>query len=115
MDRIQLTVTLPNIAPEHLAEFKSLAAGVLEIAREEPNTLQHDWFFNDDETTCVVRETYADSKALLAHMASAADLSSKLVELAGGIEVEAFGDLSPELAEAAADLHPAVYRYFQGK
>lgn len=51
-------------------------------------------------------------------MASAADLSSQLVELAGGIEVEAFGDLSAELAEAAeaaADLHPAVHRYVQGK
>lgn len=115
MEQIQLTATLPSIAPENLAAFKALAARALEMTEGEETTLQYDWFLSDDETRCVVRETYADSDAILAHMAHLGDLIGELSELGGGLEIEAFGTLSPELAEAAAAFEPTVYRYFQGK
>ena len=115
MEQIQLTATLPNIAPGNLSEFKELAARALDITKGEETTLQYDWFFSDDETKCVVRETYANSDAILAHMGHMGDLIGKLAELGGGLEIEAFGDPSPELLEAAAALQPTVYRYFQGK
>jgi quinol monooxygenase YgiN len=115
MDQIQLTATLPNIAPDNLAAFKELAARALELTKGEETTLQYDWFFSEDETTCVVRETYASSDAVLAHVAHMGDLIGKLGELGGGLEIEAFGDPSPELLEAAAVFEPTVYRFFQGK
>ncbi len=115
MEQIQLTATLPSIAPDNLAQFKELAARALELTKGEAATLQYDWFFSEDDTTCVVRETYANSDAILAHMANLGDLIGKLAELGGGLEIEAFGDLSPELAEAAAAFEPTIYRYFQGK
>jgi quinol monooxygenase YgiN len=115
MGQIQVTATLPNIAPGNLPEFKELAARALEITKGEETTHQYDWFFSDDETKCVVRETYANSDAILTHMANMGDLLGKLAELGGGLEIEAFGDPSPELLEAAAALQPTVYRYFQGK
>ena len=115
MEQIQLTATMPNIAPGDLAEFKEVAARALELTKGEATTLQYDWFFSDDETKCVVRETYANSDAILAHMANVGDLVGKLTELGGGLEIEAFGDPSPELLEAAAAFEPTVYRFFQGK
>ena len=115
MDQIQFTATLPTIAPGNLAEFKELAARALELTRGEATTLQYDWFFSDDETKCVVRETYANSDAILAHMANLGDLIGKLAELGGGLEIEAFGDPSPRLLEAAAAFEPTIYRFFQGK
>jgi quinol monooxygenase YgiN len=115
MEHIQLTATLPNIAPGNLADFKELAARALELTSGEEATLQYDWFFSDDETKCVVRETYANSDAVLAHVANMGDLIGKLAELGGGLQIEAFGDPSPELLEAAAVFQPTVYRYFQGK
>lgn len=115
MEQIQLTATLPNIAPDNLAEFKRVAAEALELTKQEATTLQYDWFFSDDESKCVVRETYANSDAILAHMAHLGDLIGKLAELGGGLEIEAFGTLSPELSEAAAAFEPAVYTFFQGK
>ena len=114
MGQIQLTATLPNIAPGNLAEFKELAARALDITKGEATTLQYDWFFSDGETKCVVRERYANSDAILAHMGNMGDLIGKLAELGGGLQIEAFGDLSPELLQAAAALQPTVYRYFQG-
>jgi quinol monooxygenase YgiN len=115
MEQIQITATLPNIAPGNLAEFKEVAARALELTKGEATTLQYDWFFSEDETTCVVRETYASSDAVLAHVANMGDLIGKLGELGGGLEIEAFGDPSPELLEAAAVFKPTVYRFFQGK
>ena len=77
MEQIQLTATLPNIEPGNLAEFKELAARALEITRGEETTLQYDWFFSDDETKCVVRETYANSDACLLYTSpSPRDLST---------------------------------------
>ena len=117
MEQIQLTATLPNIAPGSLAEFKALAARALEITKGEETTLQYDWYFSDDETKCVVRERYTSSAAVLSHMANVGDLLGKFAELGGGLEIEAFGDPSPELLKAAAavGIQPTVYRFFQGK
>jgi quinol monooxygenase YgiN len=115
MEQIQLTGTLPNIAPENLAEFKERAARALPLTEGEATTLQYDWFFNDDETKCVVRETYANSDAILAHIANMGDLIGKLADLGGGVEIEVFGDPSPGLVDAAATFGPTIYRFFQGK
>ena len=115
MEQIQTTVTFPKIALGDLAEFKRLAAQALELTKGEAGALQYDWFFSSDETRCVVRERYENSDAILAHMANLGELIGKLAELGGGLEIEAFGTLSPQLAEAAAALHPAIYGFFQGK
>jgi len=101
---IQVTATMPNIAPANLAEFKEVAGRALELTKGESTALQYDWFLSGDETKCVVRETYADSDAILAHMTNLGEVLGKLAELGGGLEVEAFGDPSPELMEAAAAL-----------
>jgi quinol monooxygenase YgiN len=117
VEHIQLTATLPNIAPNDLATFKELAAQALELTNGEATTLQYDWFFSDDETKCVVRETYQNSDAILAHMGNLGELIGKLTELGGGLEIEAFGTVSEELlaAATAAGLQPTVYKFFQGK
>ena len=115
MEQIQITATFPKIAPGDLAEFKRLAAEALEVTKAEEGTLQYDWFFGGDESKCVVRETYENSDAVLAHVANMGDLLGKLAEVAGGLEIEAFGTLSPQLAEAAAGLQTVAYGFFHGK
>lgn len=115
MDRIQLTATYPNVTPENRAEFRRVAAQSLEIAKGEPGVLQFDWFFNDDETRCVMRETYESSEAVLEHVASIGDIFGRLIELGGGFQLEVFGSPSPQLLEAGAVFQPTVYSYFQGK
>ena len=115
MEQLQITATFPTIASENLAQFKQLAAQALEITKGESATLQYDWYFNQDETSCVVRETYESSDAVLTHLGDVGELLGKLVELGGGLEVEAFGSPSAQLMEAAAAFQPSVYPYFQGK
>jgi len=115
VEQIQVTATFPKIAPGDLAEFKRLAGQALELTKGEAGTLQYDWFFSGDESKCVVRETYEKSDAVLAHVANMGELLGKLAELGGGLEIEAFGTLSPQLAEAVAGLQPTVCGFFQGK
>jgi hypothetical protein len=76
---------------------------------------QYDWFFNADESKCVVREIYADSDAVLTHLGSVGDLLAQIIDVGGGIEIEVFGDPSDALLEATEALQPSIYSYFQGK
>jgi quinol monooxygenase YgiN len=115
MDTLQVTARFPNIEPDKLVEFKKVAAEMLEITKGEPGNLQYDYFLSADQRECVVREAYASSDAVLAHMAGMGDLLPRLMELGGGMNVEVFGTPSPTLLDAAAALHPAIYSYLQGK
>jgi len=61
----------------------------------------------------VVRETYAGSEAVLAHMANLGDLLFHIINMAGSVEMDGFGDPSPELLEAAELFDASLYRPFQ--
>jgi hypothetical protein len=113
--QLQVTATVPRIPSDNLAAFKRLAGEALKVTADDPGVLQYDWFFNEDESKCVVRETYADSDAVLTHLGLVGDLLGQIVEVGGGMEIEVFGDPSDTLLAATAALHPTMYSYFQGK
>jgi len=115
MQPIQVTAKFPSIARDRLGEFKDLASEALKITVDDPGNLQYDWFFNAHETQCVVRETYADSEAILNHLGMVGEVLGRLVDAGGGLEVEVFGDPSPELLQAADAFNPKVYSFLQGK
>jgi quinol monooxygenase YgiN len=105
MKQIQVNASFRSIPANNLAEFKRIAAQTLASAEGEAGTLQYDWFFNDDETACPVRETYQDSAAVLAHVANLGDTLGQLLELSGDHAFEVLGDPSPELVEASRGLN----------
>ena len=116
MNRIQVNAKFAHVTSSNLAEFKRVAAHALDIARNEPGVLQYDWFFDDTDTVCVVRETYQDSEALLAHIANMGEALNTLSELGGGCELEMFGDPSPLLVDVPAPPQRSIFRScFQGK
>lgn len=116
MDRIQVTVTFPKISKDNLDKFKALAGEALKIAADEPGVLQYDWFFNADETRCLVRETFENSDAILTHLRNVGEILGPVAQLGGGIEIEMFGGSpSDELVQALAMFRPTHYPFFQGK
>jgi N-acetyl-anhydromuramyl-L-alanine amidase AmpD len=115
VEEIQVTATFPKITPDNLAEFKRIAGDALKITAEDPGVRQFDWFFNADESACVVREIYASSEALLAHLGMVGEILGPVVELGGGIQIEIFGSPSEQLVQAFEAFHPEYYSYFQGK
>jgi hypothetical protein len=115
MEQLQFTVTFPKVTPDNLDEFKRLAGEALKIAADEPGNLQYDWFFNADETACVVRETYESSDAVLTHLGRVGEILGPVVGLGGGLEIEIFGNPSAELVQALEAFSPTCHSYFQGK
>lgn len=114
MKEIQLTARA-SIHDGKLEEFKALAAQCVRTVREKDSgTLQYDWFFNQAQTECVVRETYRDSEAVLEHMANLGP-TLEVIFKTGDWTFEVFGSPSPQLAQAAASLNPKIYSPFQSK
>jgi quinol monooxygenase YgiN len=112
MSQIQTTARF-RIREGRLAEFQDIAARCMHSVRtKDTGTLQYDWFFNADQTECVVREMYRDSAAVLEHVANLADTLGALLSVAD-LEVEVFGSPSEELLQATRALAPRVYSPFQ--
>lgn len=83
---IHTNAVFPNIDPARVDEFNALAAELLEITKGDPGALQYDCYMSDDNTRCALRETYADSDALLAHLPLVNDHLTKIREISGGID-----------------------------
>lgn len=115
MSKIQFTATFPKIPAENLSTFKEIAAQQMVATRTEAGSLQYDWFFNDDETKCIVREAYADSDAVLAHGANVGELLGRLGEVGGVMELEVFGSPSDDLTAMFGAMNAPVYKPFQSK
>jgi hypothetical protein len=115
MERIQAISLFPSISASALPAFREVAAELLSLARDEPGTLQYEWFYNADETQCIVHETFADSNAVLAHIANAAEGGGRLAELGGGLRLEILGNPSKELRDALVAWGAPIYVYAEGK
>ena len=98
-----------------LDEFKKLAEQCLSITKEkDKETLQFDWYFNQDQTECVIRETFPDSDALLVHISNLGELFGNLLQV-GDLDAEIYGSPSQELLNTTAGINKKVYTFYQGK
>jgi quinol monooxygenase YgiN len=67
MSKIQASarIKIPN---GKLEEYEQLIAEYIrQIKDKDTETLQFDWFINNDKTECEIREAYESSEAALAH------------------------------------------------
>ena len=102
-----------RIHPGKLEEFRQAANRAMTIVREKDlGTLRYDWFMSADGTECIVLEHYADSAALLAHIANLGPGLGLLFSLAD-IEIEVMGDISPEHKAAVAGIPHKAYSPMQ--
>ncbi len=115
MGHIHINAVFPNIDPARVDEFKALAAEMLDITKGDPGALQYDWYMSDDNTRCVLRETYADSDALLAHLPLVNDHLMRIGAISGGIDADVLGDASPELRALLDGAAATTHGFFQGK
>jgi quinol monooxygenase YgiN len=86
-----------DIQPGRLPEFKAVVAEMVSaVQANEPGALRYDWYVSDDGTQDWNVEVFADSEAVVAHMANVGDLVPKLESVAAFRRVEVLGDLSEE-------------------
>ncbi len=100
-----------------LDAFKKLAEEfVANVKKSEPGARSYQWYFNDDETKCIVSELYEDSKAILAHLegSTVSTLFPKLLETAQLTRFEVYGDPNEEAKNMLAKFGAQNYRSFTG-
>ena len=113
MNEIQVTARL-TIHKGKLDDFKAIAAACIQSVREkDTGTLQYDWFFNDDQTVCEVRERYRDSEAVLEHIGNLGDTFGALLGVCD-MSLGVYGTPSPALLKASEGLDLVIYSYFDG-
>ena len=112
MGELQVTARM-KIAAGQLDEFKTVAAACMKVAREmDSGTLQYDWFWNADQTACVVRETYRDSAAALEHVANLGEVTRAGLARVN-MSLEFYGDVSDALVEATKAADAMFYKHYQ--
>jgi quinol monooxygenase YgiN len=115
MGEIHINAVFSDIDPTRVDEFKALASELLQITNADDGVLQYDWYLSEDGTRCVVRETYADSAAVVAHLSLVGEQLAKIGEFCGAAEGDVLGDASPELRAMIEPSGAHLCRHFQSK
>jgi quinol monooxygenase YgiN len=110
-----INAVFSDIDRTRLDEFKVLATELLQITNADDGVLQYDWYLSDDGTRCVVRETYKDSAAVVAHLPLVGEQLAKIGELCGAAEGDILGDASPELRAMIEASGAHLCRHLQSK
>ena len=82
------------------------------VREKDDGCLQYDWFLNDEQTVCMVRETYRDSAVMLEHISNLGDTLGKILDVCD-LTVEVFGTPSREVVDALKDFEPTVCSPYQ--
>lgn len=117
MSHVELRANL-HIRPGQLEGFKTQAAEIVRLAREQDTeTLRFDWFLSEDGTECEVHETYESEAGFFAHAQHIMDARARLFDgCVDGHHVTAYGEM-PEQIAAVANAHAGGlehYSFLQG-
>ena len=113
MSQLEISATL-YIKEGQLDTFKSIANRcVASVKTHDTGTLRYDWFFNNDESVCVVKEKYVSSESLMDHMANPGDVLGDLLATCD-LKIEVCGNPSDEIRAALQGLDVTYYTLFAG-
>jgi quinol monooxygenase YgiN len=101
-----------------IEEFKKLVQEMSRVVEaNEPDTINYQFYLNrDDETKCIVHETYANSEAVFAHNAGIASqtILPKIFSVSRISRFDVYGNPSEELQKVLTSFGPQTYNLFAG-
>lgn len=106
-----------TIKADKLDTFKKIVEEITRIVRQnEPGAKSYQWYFNDDETKCIITEWYSDPEAALAHLngEGARKLLPKLLEVSEITRLEIYGDPGKEAQKRLEELGAQTFHFFTG-
>ena len=96
-DRMSFVAKL-TIRPGQLEAFKVLIGEMVEVVQaKEPGALGYEYFVSADGTTVHICERYADSAAVMTHMANFAAFGERWDAAVAKMDVVAYGTPSDEV------------------
>jgi quinol monooxygenase YgiN len=100
-----------------IREYKKLVRHMSRVVEaNEPNTLSYRFYFDRNETKCVVHEIYADSEAVFAHNNGFASqtILPKIFSISMIGKFEVYGNPSKKLQKMLTSFNPETYNQFTG-
>src|SRR5215470_3602557 len=117
MNNLEVIARL-KIRPGQLEGFKSQAAEILRVTREQDtHTLRCDWFINEDGTECEVHELFPNEQGLIEHKMNTMAATVVLFrDYAFGHHSSIYGEVSQDFIDlvTARMGPPAVFAFTQG-
>ena len=94
--------------------FKQLVLKCIqETEKKDTETLEYDWFFDEENNQCFALEKYADSEASLNHTKNVWDLLQEMGKISS-LKYYLLGDPSEALLEATASSRAGLYAFLSG-
>jgi quinol monooxygenase YgiN len=101
-----------------IEEYKELVQDMSRVVEaNEPDTIDYQFYLNrDDETKCIVHETYANSEAVLAHNTGVASqtILPRIFSVSRISRFDVYGNPSEELRKVLTSFSPQFYNLFAG-
>jgi quinol monooxygenase YgiN len=101
-----------------IEEFKKLVQEMSRVVEaNEPDTISFQYYLNrDDETKCIVNETYANSEAVLAHINGVASqtILPKVFSASRISRLDVYGNPSEGLQKVLTSFGPQIYNPYAG-
>jgi quinol monooxygenase YgiN len=113
--QVHLNVSL-EIHDGKLEAFQAVAQEMVEASKQEPGTLEYEWYLSGDRKSCQLIETYVDADALLAHFAGPAVQQGvpKMVKTADVTGFEVYGDPGAKARELLGGFGAEIFSYWHG-
>jgi len=100
-----------------MKEYKKLVQSMSSVVEaNEPDTISYRFYFDRDETKCVVHEIYANSEAVFAHNNGLASqtILPKIFSVSRIVKFEVYGNPSKKLQKILESFSPETYNLFAG-
>ena len=96
-------------------DLRALINDAVTATRNEPRTLAYEWSLSPDGSICHIYERYADSAAVMEHLAAfRAKFADRFMKLVKPVRITMYGSPSQELKDALAALNPLFMRPVAG-
>jgi len=103
-----------ELHPERVADFKVLMGEMVALAETQPSTLVYEWYFNEDNSRCIINERYRDSTALIDHMAASGPYAERFLAAATISRLTILGDIDTATRAALEALQPNYLSLAEG-
>jgi quinol monooxygenase YgiN len=106
-----------NIKEGKIEEYKRLIKEMSFMVKEnEPETLNYQFYLNQDNSKCIVHETYLNSEAAFIHANGRASqtILPRIFDVANIVKFDVYGSPNEELQNLLKNFNAQTYQLFTG-
>lgn len=106
-----------TIKKDDVKQYKKLMREMSNMVEtNEPNTLIYEAYFNEDETKCMVHETYVDSTAVLSHNDSTASktILPRIFSISKLEKLDVYGNPNNDLKKMLVNFSSQIFNWYTG-